>query len=171
MKHTVDMATTRHPYGESVYVCGGENHRTGTGVEIARQTELIRDPEGRRRARPAPVKFTHSKTGSDDGCNPRLTAAALHTAGSLEEFPLGRPSGITRLSCLAPTPRPWQCAEIWVRSSPTLRRPPECQPLPFIINARSFPFTPSFLADALYHLLRAQHTTTATVATSWFWRT
>jgi hypothetical protein len=43
------------------------------GVEII-TTE--RDPEGLRTS-PAPVEFTHSKTGSGDGCNPRLNAAAL----------------------------------------------------------------------------------------------
>ena len=70
----------------------------------------------------------------------RCTAADWH-------FPLGRPTG----HHASPRwPRPWQWAEIWDRSSPTLRSPPECQPLPLIINAWSFPFTPFFLVDALY---------------------
>ena len=123
--------------------CGGENHRTGTGVEIfAKQTETLKVD----RARPAPVEFTHSKTGSDDGCNPRLNAASLYrcTAGALPPWSPDRHHASPRW------PRPWQWAEIWDRSSPTLRSPPECQPLPLIINAWSFPFTPFFLVDALF---------------------
>ena len=84
-------------------------------------------------------------------------------------LPLVARPDITRLASLAPAPRPWQWTEIWDRSSPTRRSPPECQPLP-LINAWSFLFTLFFLVDALYPLLRALFTTATTVATSIFLR-
>jgi hypothetical protein len=111
------------------------------GVEII-TTE--RDPEGLRTS-PAPVEFTHSKTGSGDGCNPRLNAAALM------DLPPWSPDRTSRvLRPWLPAPRPWQWTEIWDRSSPTRRSPPECQPLPLIIYTPSFPFTPFFPVDVLY---------------------
>lgn len=80
------------------------------GVEII-TTE--RDPEGLRTS-PAPVEFTHSKTGSGDGCNPRLNAAALM------DLPPWSPDRTSRvLRPWLPAPRPWQWTEIWDRSSPT----------------------------------------------------
>lgn len=90
----MDIATTRHPHGGSVYIVEErttEQERAWRSLAKQNRSETLKLD----RARPAPVEFTHSKTGSDDGCDPRLTLQAC-TAAQLEHFPLGRPTGITR---------------------------------------------------------------------------